>query len=273
MSVLQSAIQNIQQATRRIVVMGPMASGKTALSVSASAFAGDKLPAKAAICEDTVVMSGDQEGIAGAMDAGLTPGIVVDMTVCKTWAEYQGLLASAFGELIPMIKAGKVKFVVVDMALPSKLIIESVAPKDIKDWGKVAGEGLKLYQVFGALKGATIIANVQIKSATAVVETAAGAAGAEAKAIGGERATFTADLTKSIFAPWAENSSLVLSREVKRFKDPMKKDAPTERRYLTHTQSNSRMEAKSRFGSKLLPTEPGERTLNSLLRQAYGDML
>ena len=273
MTLLQTASQNLQQATRRVVVMGPMASGKTTLSVSASAHAGDTLPAKAADCKDLVLLSGDQEGVAGALDAGLTPRAVVDMTVAKTWQEYQALLAQAFAELLPLIKSKDVKFIVVDMALPAKLIIEMVSPKDIKDWGKVAAEGLKFYQVFGALRGATIIANVQIKSATAVVETAAGAAGAEAKAIGGERATFTADLTKSIFAPWAENSSLVLSREVKRKSDPMKKDAPSVRHFFTHTQSNSRMEAKSRFGSKLKATEPGERTLNSLLREAYGEHL
>lgn len=273
MSVMTSAADNVRMATRRVVVMGSMASGKTTLSISASSHAGDVIGQSAVQCTDTVLLSGDQEGVIGALDAGLTPRAVVDMTTCKTWQEYQTLLAQAFGELLPLIKSKDVKFIVVDMALPAKLIIEMVAPKDIKDWGKVAAEGLKFYQVFGALRGATIIANVQIKSAIAVVETAAGAAGAEAKAIGGERATFTADLTKSIFAPWAENSSLVLSREVKRKADPMKKDAPSARHFFTHTQSNSRMEAKSRFGSKLKATEPGERTLNSLLREAYGESL
>lgn len=274
MSVLTSASQNLKAANRRILVMGPPGSGKTTLSISASAHAGDTIPSKhLQMCSDVVLLSGDQEGVQGALDANLEPRAVVDMTTCADWVAYQKLLADALSELRPLVAAGEVKIIVVDLALPAKLIIDQIKPADIAGWGRVGAEGVKLYRIFGALPGATIIGNVQIKSATGAVENAVAAAAADAKAVGGERATFTADLPKSVLSPWMENSSLALSRESKRVKDTSQPGAPLTRKFSTHTQSNAKFEAKSRFGSKLLQTEPGERTLHSLLVQAYGENL
>ena len=84
--------------------------------------------------------------------------------------------------------------------------------------------------------------------------------------MGGERSTFTADLLKGVGALWTENSSLIFCRELRR----RKLDGKVVPEYLTHTQSNSKYEAKSRFRDVLAPTEPGDVTLNALLHRAYG---
>lgn len=273
MSLLSSSGQSLKSAARVLVVLGPPGSGKTTLSVSASSFAGDTISGGHRLCKDLVLISGDAEGVAGAMDAGLEPRAVADLTVCETWAAYQKALASVIEELKPLVDKGEVKYVVIDLALPGKLILDHVKPQQISDWPKVAAEGMMLYKSLRYLRGATIIANSQIKSSVGAVENDVAKAAAEAKAVGGERATFTLDLPKGIFSPWVENASLMLAREVKKQRDPMKKDAPARRVYFTHTSANARFETKSRFNSKIAPTEPGERSLNSILRDAYGENL
>lgn len=282
MSVLESTGDHLKATTRRILVLGCSGTGKTTLSISASAHAGLVLPsAKRVLCSDVVLLSGDNEGVAGAVDANLEPRAVVDFTVCKDWVDYQRLLTQALNELRPLVAAKEVKYIVIDLALPERLIREQVNPDSSREWTAVAVQGSKLFSALGALKGATIIGNAQLKSAAVLNEYSTGKHGADqgaiaaadAKAVGGQRSTFTNDLVKGVGKIWVECSSFMLAREVRRIKDPMRKDAPIIRKFYTHTQSNPRFEAKCRFASKLLPTEPGERTLHSLLVQAYGDSL
>jgi hypothetical protein len=252
--------------SRKIIVSGFPGSGKSTLSVSASAYAGDTLPLQAAVnCKDVVVINGDSEGYYGAIDCGLSPQ-VADMTDLETWAAYYKRLT----ELVTELKTHKdIKYVVVDMALPAKLIIDQISPTQISDWGKVAAEGLKFYRIFNALRGMTIIANCQVKPAQAAVETETARAASEAKAVGGERATFTLDLPKGIAGIWIENASLMLAREVKRVVDRTTKDAVAVRVFRTHTSASSRLEVKSRMASKLAPVLDGAWTLNKILKLAY----
>lgn len=273
MSVFKSAEAVTKEGSRRIIVMGAPGTGKTTFSLSASRHAGDVIGGKSAVCSDVAVLQGDSNGIAGAIDAGLTPGLVVDMTVCQTWPEYSKLLTAALVELKPLVDAGTVQYLVVDLSLPAKLLIDHIKPGDQQGWGKVAVESMTFYKAFGFLRGATIIANAQIKSAVAAVENSVAQAAAEAKAVGGERATFTADLVKSFYALWSENSSLTVSRELKKKRNPMKPNEPATAEFFSHCYGSSRFECKSRHQTKLLPTEPGARTLHSLLKDCYGENL
>jgi hypothetical protein len=146
--------------------------------------------------------------------------------------------------------------------------LDKVAPKQISDWQAVGAQGLVLYRAFGPLRGKTIIANVHVKPLQAAVENDVAKQASEARAIGGERATFGLDLVKGVSSPWVENASLVLAREVKKLKDPKTKTT-VGREYFTHTSASSRLEVKSRFASKLAPVLDGSMTLNRILEIAY----
>lgn len=283
-SLLQSVREHFSSSARRILVVGPTGSGKTTFSVSASKFAGDTVQGGRRVCSDVAVLSGDNEGVLGAVDAGLVPGLIIDMTTTQYWdalppgnkgdaAElvYKVRLQQAIAELLPKIRAGEISVVVLDLALPSRLIVDKVKPSSIADWGAVSSLGSILYTAMGALRGATVIGNNQLKSAVAAVENEVAAAAAEARAIGGERNRFTSDLPKGVNAIWVENSSFQFAREVRRTRTGIQKDAPIALKYLTHTVSNGRFEAKSRAHTKLKPTEPGERSLRSMLVQVYGE--
>lgn len=273
MSVIQTAQQSLQHSNRRILVTGPRASGKTTFSVSASRFAGEKIRAigdrSAPIqCKDVLLIQGDNEGLMGAVDAGLIPGYVLDMTHTKDWQAFGKRLVEGLTELRGKLTDGTIRILIIDLALPAKLIDRAIDPSVQRDWKLVANEGAKLFTALSGLNGVTVIGNAQIKAAVAPGETTIGADAATAKAIGGERSTFTIDLPKGIASHWLDNSSFVFTREAKRVKGP---GGTTTRAFKTLTQSSSRFEAKSRAESLLLPTEPGDRTLHSLLQTAYGE--
>lgn len=264
MSLIKRPVE-IAQA-RRIIVSGPPGSGKTTLSVSASDKAHERLPAeKPCDCDDVVILLGDTEGELGPIDCGMTP-LVADFTGCSDWSAYTKQLAAVVKEIAA---SETIKYVVVDAALPSKLMVDEIKPGTIADWGKVSAQGLLFYKHFSGLRGKTIILNAQVKPTQAAVESEAAKQATEAKAIGGERATFTLDLPKGIASPWIENSSLMVARSVKKVKNPTNKDAPPERVFSTHTSASGRFETKSRFNSKLAATVPGDWTLNYILQKAY----
>lgn len=275
-AIITSATDNLKHSNRRLLVVGPRASGKTTLSLSASKHAPDTLPGPGEVCErivcdDVLVIQGDNEGIMGAMDVGLEPGHVADMTMVKDWAGYKTRLAQVLTEMKPKFDDGSVRVVIIDLGFPARLIDRSIDPSVQKDWKLVATEGGTLFRALSGLRGVTVIGNAQIKaSVTMVNEAQVTADAAAAKAIGGERSTFTVDLPKGIASHWLDNCSLVLAREAKRVKD--RNGNPT-RAFRTHTQSSAKFEAKSRAGSKLSPTEPGDRSLRSLLARAYGEGL
>ena len=274
MSIITTATQNLKHSNRRVLVVGARASGKTTLSMSASRYAGDTLPAAGevrprVVCEDTLVIQSDNEGIMGAMDAGLEPKYVLDMTAVSDWAAYTKRLAEGLTELKGPLTNGTIRVVIIDLAGPAKLIDRSIDPSVQKDWKLVANEGARLFRSLSGLAGVTVIGNAQIKAAVSMVnEAQATADAATAKAIGGERSTFTVDLPKGIASPWLDNCSFVLTREARRVKDAR---GNVVRAYRTLTQSSSRFEAKSRAESKLAPTEAGHHTLHALLTRAYGD--
>lgn len=276
MSVITTAVENLKQSNRRVLVVGARASGKTTFSLSASRFAGDTLPAagevrKRVMCHDTLVIQGDNEGIMGGMDAGLEPAYVLDMTAVNDWAGYTKRLIMGLTELKGPLTDGTIKVVIIDLGWPAKLIDRSIAPEVQRDWKMVANEGARLFRALSGLAGVTVIGNAQIKASVGMAnEAVASADAATAKAIGGERSTFTVDLPKGIAALWLDNCSFVFTREAKRVKDAR---GNTTRAFRTLTQSSSKYEAKSRAESKLAPTEPGSHTLNALLARAYGDEL
>lgn len=155
-----------------------------------------------------------------------------------------------------------------DLGLPAKLIDRSIDPSAQRDWKQVAIEGARLFNALSSLRGVTVIGNAQIKAAVSPGETLISADASTAKAIGGERSTFTIDLPKGIATMWLDNASFVFTREAKRVRQS---DGTTTRAFKTHTQSSQKFEAKSRAESRLAPTEPGDRSLHSLLQTAYGE--
>ncbi len=275
-SVVTSATDNLRQSNRRVLVVGARASGKTTFSMSASRCAGLTLPAPGEVretiaCNDTLVIQGDNEGIMGAMDAGLEPKFVVDMTAVPDWSGYTKRLSQALHELERPLHDGTIRVVIIDLGLPAKLIDRSIDPSVQKDWKLVANEGARLFRALSGLRGVTVIGNAQIKASVGMVnEAQATADAATAKAIGGERSTFTVDLPKGIAALWLDNCSFVFTREARRVKG---RDGNTTRAFRTLTQSSSKYEAKSRAESKLAPTEDGKHTLHALLTRAYGEGL
>lgn len=270
MSVIQTAMQNLKTANRRILVTGPRGSGKTTLSVSASRHAGDTIGGGERKCDDVLVIQGDNEGVMGAMDAGLTPGFVLDTTGCRDWDAYCQCLAAGLRELQKPLLDGTIKVVIIDLAWPAKLIDESITDTSIARWGQVAKQGTRLFRALAGLKGVTVIGNAQIKASVSPTENDVAANASTAKAIGGERSTFTIDLPKGISSMWLDNCSFVLVRDSKRIKDAR---GEYQRTFRTLTQSNMKFEAKSRAGSKLKPTEDGNKSLFALLSEAYGESL
>lgn len=273
MSLVLSSGDALRQANRRILVTGPRSSGKTLFSVSASRLAGDTLrgvgePSKRIVCTDTLVVQGDNEGIMGAVDGGLVPGHVLDMCASKDWKGYQTRLIEGFRELETKLKDGTIRVLIIDLGFPAKLIDRAIDPAVQKDWKLVAIEGARLFNLLSCLRGVTVIGNCQIKAAMAPGETITSADASTAKALGGERSTFTPDLPKGIASSWLDNASFVFAREAKRVKGA---NGNTTRTFKTFTQSSGKFEAKSRAESLLAPTEPGEKTLHSLLKTAYGE--
>lgn len=273
MTLFKTSEEAQAEAHRRIMVMGGSGTGKSTFSLSASSYAPDIIGKERVVCKDVVLLQGDIDGQMGAIDAGLTPGLVVDMNACKDWDAYEKLMGQAIMELRGMVAKGDIKYCVVDLELPAQLLIQKVSPNDQRGWGTVKAKSLEFFKAFGYIPGLTLIGNSQIKGAESPTETAATGAAADAKAAGGVRSTFTADLVTSFKAPWINNSSSVFAREIKKVKDPMKKDAPPRIEFFTHCYGSSRFEVKSRFMTKIAPTEPGERSLHSILKACYGDAL
>lgn len=259
----RSTAQLCRTADRRILVVGSGGTGKSSFSISASKFATATLPeAKPIVCSDVAVFSGDVDGMRGPLDSGYTVPHIADMSQCKTWSEYERLLAAALGAL-----PSEVHVVVVDLSLPFHLIREHVMPEDMRGWGQVGRIGMQLWRALNALKDVTLIGNAQLTAGIKPAETEAANMAAQARSIGGQRAAFAIDAPKSLINPWKENSSFILVRKLTRERDP--KTGVWGNKHWTQTQSNEDYEAKSRAKSVLAAVEPGNKTLRSLLDRAY----
>ena len=271
----QSVADNLRLATRRMIVMGPPGSGKSTFSASASKFAGDTLPVNPpCVAEDVVVIQGDTEGMLGPLSCGISVPHIFDMTDCPDWDTYMRTIRTDLRkEILPMVQDGQVRIIIVDMSLVNTLINAKIMPDNQKAWGAVKYEGMMFYKLFSSLRGCTVIANAQIKTTESPGETIQAAAAATARAVGGERSLYTADVYKGVGGMWADNSSLTVSIERKQVKDPANPAAKKVLKSTIYTQTNARFEGKSRFGSALLPEEPGSRTLYSIMKQVYGESL
>lgn len=258
--------ESLNQSARFVVVSGSPGTGKTALSVSASAQAGNTIKQKTpVVCTDTLIVQGDAEGVLGAIDVGLKPAYIVDMTGHATWNDYLKDLLATFTQLKPKLGT-EIKNVVVDLSLVNRLIDKHVDPSVQKDWKLVAAEGTKFFQMLSTLKGVTIIGNTHLKPTSSPGESAGAANSSLAKSVGGEATTLTADLYKGVFQVWRDNASLILVREAKRKKQA---DGSYAVEYKTLTQSTALHEAKSRARSTLPAVLSGEESLNSILNKVY----
>ena len=275
MSLIQSAKESLKTSNRRILVMGPRGTGKTTFAVSASAKAGDTLTGEVRDCDDVLVIQGDTEGIMGAVDAGLHPGMVLEMTDCDTWPAYQARLINGLKELADKLTDGTIKVIVIDLAHPAQLIVSHVAPTQISDWQAVKAEGAKLFRAFSRYRGVTVVGICQVTSAMVLGEGSSKGAqagaidAATALAIGGERSTFKEDLVKGVATPWLDHTSFIFTRDSKRKRSDDGKGFRKE--FFTLTQSTMKFAAKSRAESVLPQLLPGERSLRSILNQVYGE--
>lgn len=274
MSLIQSSQESLKTSNRRILVMGPRGTGKTTFAVSASAKAGDTLTGAPRDCDDVLVIQGDTEGIMGAVDAGLSPGMVLDMTDCESWPAYQARLINGLKELEAKLTSGGVKVIVIDLALPAQLIVAHIKPTEISHWQAVKVEGAKLFRAFSRYRGVTVVGICQVTSSMVLGEGSskgaqAGAVdAATALAIGGERSTFKEDLVKGVATPWLDHTSFIFTRDSKRKRGV---DGVSRKEFSTHTQSSLKFAAKSRAESVLPQLLPGDRSLRSILNQVYGE--
>ena len=269
--LLQSARDVMRQSGHRILIIGPRGSGKTSFAVSGSRYAGDVVMGGHRECADVMVVQGDHEGIMGALDCGLEPGSVLDMVHVKHWEEYQERLLAGLRQAYKMHAQNRLSTIVLDLAWPARLIENAINPGDAQAWGRVKQAGQKLFSYFGLVPGVTVIGISQIKSTLVLGEDSKKGASqgtlltAEARAIGGQRSSYSADLTKGIVTPWLDNCSFIFARRVRRVAEGQ----GSARRFSTITQSNREFEAKSRAASALDPTEDGNASLYSLLHRAY----
>jgi len=270
--LVMTAAQSLSRSNRRILVMGPRGTGKTTFSVSASKYAGDRITGPVRKCTDVLVFQGDNEGIMGAMDAGLIAGNVIDMSTVKDWPAYIKKLAHGLQYFDKALRDGTIKVVIVDLNWPARLI-DRTAP--LNDYGKTMSvQGARVFDAFSPYRGVTVIGNAQMKVHTVFGEesrkgaTDNAIAAAHVRSIGGERSSYTIDLPKGMSASWLDNSSFVFTRKRRRVRD-VENDVVLE--YSTVTQSTSLYEAKSRAQSKLKTIEPGEITMRALLVRAYGE--
>ena len=272
MSNFKTARENLTESARRLYVGGSPSTGKTTFSVSISEHAGQTITGPHRLCKDVAVLSGDPEGISGALNVGLEPGIVSDYTACATWPDFKKRLVQDINELLPLVKSGEIKHVIVDIGLLDRLVRDHVKPSDVAGWGRVGVESAEVYKVLGALRGATIIANFHLTAAQGAVEAQSAVDAGDAKSVGGERATFKLAVASSIASPWTNDANFGLARSAKKIAKDIKNPAAGQTlQFFTHVHPSSRFPVKNRFVNNFpTPTEPGERTLHSILVQAYG---
>ena len=160
-----SVVECLQRSNRRILVIGAPGTGKTTFSCSASELAGEKLPvtAEPLLLSDTAYIQGDNEGVVGAYRAGLEPGAVYDVSPVNKWDDYLRELIAILRECKGESDAGRLKYLVIDLAHPTRLISEKIDPSVQKDWKEVAALGAQLFRAFNPLRGVTVIGNAQIK--------------------------------------------------------------------------------------------------------------
>lgn len=256
--------------------MGAKGTGKTSLAVSASEHAPEVLDVTVTApvdCKDVVVIQLDTEGILGAVDLGLEPR-VIDLSSYDTWQSTERALANALKELKPLCASGEVKYVAIDLGELDMKIRAHVNPQASTDWEAVRAEGLKVFRALTALK-VTLIGMSHTKAAFSAFEApkagvskelASTLEGKEARAVGGERAQLTMDLSTGVAQPWRVNASMILVRERKRKMDFTTKKTTFE--FVTHTQGSQKFEAGNRAMTKLAPIE--KCSLKAMLRKVYG---
>jgi len=285
-----SAEEALHHGTRHILVMGAKGTGKTTFSVSASKFADDTIGGPRRMCSDVLLVQGDNEGHLGAMDAGLVPGMVLNMGKCKSWdgsiktpeglvkdpQSYISRWSRAYKRLGKVLSDGTIKIIIVDLNWPAKLIEKgiTVSLEDRNYWKLVSLQGQRLYDAFNRFDGVTVIGNAQMKvHAIWGEDTRKGPSEnsinvANVRSVGGERSSHTIDLAKGVASVWQDNASFIFTRKSMRGKE-INGEVP--RIYKTVTQSTSQYEAKSRAQSVLKTIEPGELSLRSLLKRVYGE--
>jgi len=270
--LVMTATQAVSRSNRRILVMGPRGTGKTTFSMSASNHAGDRITGPKRMCSDVLVFQGDNEGIMGALDAGLVCDRVIDMSGLSDWLSYTKKLAHGLRYFDKALRDGTIKIIIIDLNCPARLI-DRTAP--LNDYGKtMAAQGARIFDAFSPYRGVTVIGNAQMKVHTVFGEdsrkgaTDNAIAASHARSIGGERSSYTIDLPKGMASMWLDNCSFVFTRKRRRVRD-LENDVVLE--YSTVTQSTSLYEAKSRAQAKLKTVEPGEISMRALLTRAYGE--
>ena len=277
---------------RSALVLGAKSTGKTSFVVSGSDFAPFPLGSSGNLveCPDVVLLQVEAESALGAMDLGMRPR-VIDLSNIAGWQALNMEIAKAINFLRPLVDAGEVKIVGIDLGAIDKEIRawaagDKVIPKDklgsmdislaAKDvnWGAVEAQGTALYRALRTLNCLVVgMAHLKVTNNNPFIskQTTDEAKNAEmardVQGFAGDKAKLTADLSGGVYKPWLANCSFLFAREVEQ-KNVGTAIAPRiESRYVTHTASTPVFEAGTRRTSKMAAVET--RTLRAILTDAY----
>jgi hypothetical protein len=266
---------------RSALVLGAKATGKTSFVVSGSQCAPATLKAglTPVDCDDVVLIQVEAESALGAMDLGMRPR-VIDLSGVAGWQKLNQEIAKAINFLRPLVDAGEVSIVGIDLGAIDKEIRawaagDKVIPKDklgqddtalnAKDvnWGSVEAQGTALYRALRNLN-CLVVGMAHLKATNynpfsakeTADQTAMGKLVREQQGFGGDKSKLTADLAGGVYKPWVANASHLFTR-----------DRDDKGNYVTHTSSNPMFEAGSRRSSKLSPIET--RTFKAMLEDIY----
>lgn len=284
-NVIKPAKEAFKVGHKTGLALGAKSVGKTTFVASGSMHAPDIIGSAKADCPDVVFIQFDANGVSGALNAGLNPG-VIDLSHCGDWDQMKIGLAQAIHHLKPLCASGEVRIVGIDLGAIDNAIrawtagiklgdlaagkldkdpAVALASRD-KDlnWTAAGAQGLMVYSALSQLQCLVIgMAHLQLTNNNPMrdKESAEMKLAREIKSIGGESSKLKANLFGGFEKPWMTNSDFTIARELK------------DGKFYSHIEGNEMFEAGNRFRNILKPTEPGERSLNSLLKQVEAKIL
>ncbi len=272
---------------RIFLITGSPKTGKTTLAVSASQFAPDTLPAKPGVdCDDTLVIQLDSDGTLGAADAGLFPK-VLDLSGAGGYENIDKELAKAIPMIREAVTKGEIRNVCIDLTVLDREIRlyaagdrggakSSLGNADVTlsgdvNWNLVSARGLTLMRAFKTLP-CTVIGMAHLRRTDNNYFLKDGEKKAvekvnDIRGIAGDKAQFTADLSKGVYDPWVHACSGIFVTEVRQVQVGSGLKPKIEKQYVTHTGATPEFEAGARRSSVLQGMET--RSLNAILRDMY----
>lgn len=258
-------------SSRVLLVLGSKSVGKTTFCVSGSQYTPATLPAKPTIhCKDVVILQSDTGGVLGPLALGLEPD-VVDLSGCTKMQDWDKLFNEAVRDLRPLFANGTYRVLGIDLTALDKMwrqvFVAEAETDSPKNWDSVSAKALAVYRMLRDLPNVTLVGmahvNVpaEIASRTDATVLTRMQASRDAQAVGGERATMTADLSKGFKSVWVNNADAVLALR-------RKKEGGVAKHTVRLTPNKS-IESGGRWESYFKDEEPA--LLYPMLKTVYGD--